>query len=124
MADVFERDVYERRGGRVRLSPHQTLGWRIFLVVAILVAGMTVLVSLEAWLTYPALADVPQPPGSTAAENYKLWRDAKSEWQQQVVGIAQLALFGSLIPLLGTIAGYLLGQRAAAAAREDEADTV
>lgn len=115
---IPEGTLYTSRGNRsmrVQLSPYQTLGWRIFRVVVGLVAVMLAAVVAWAILTYPSLDDVialaENDPG---ADKLQLWREAKAEWVQQLVTVSQLAVFGTLVPLLGTIAGYLLGQRAAA----------
>jgi hypothetical protein len=114
-SEIREGELYEDRKQKIRLSAYQTLGWRIFLVIVVLAVLMTA--SLVAWaiLTYPSIGDVAQLAGqqSTGEDRLQLWREAKAEWVQQLISVAQMALFGSLIPLLGTIAGYLLGQRSA-----------
>jgi hypothetical protein len=35
----------------------------------------------------------------------------KSQWLDQLIGLGQLLIFGSVLPLLATVIGYLLGER-------------
>ena len=39
------------------------------------------------------------------------WRDMQTEWVGQVTTLAQFLIFGSVLPLLATVVGYLLGER-------------
>jgi hypothetical protein len=111
---LLEADLYKKeRRAKVRLSAYQTLGQRIFMVIVGLVVLMTAALIAWAFVTYPSLSDVAKlAPEGTGEQKLQLWREAKAEWVQQLISVGQMVLFGSFVPLLGTIAGYLLGERA------------
>ena len=117
MADpvYFEGDIYKRAlGATTRLSPQQRLGKHMFGSILIFAAVMLCFVAAWAALTYPSIGDVMKlAPASEGTDRLQMWREAKAEWVQQLISVSQMALFGSLIPLIGTIAGYMLGQKAA-----------
>lgn len=97
--------------------PFRRLGFRIFVAVLILVGVMILAISAFVTLTYPRISDVHSLLGqqATGPDVLKAWRDTRAEWVAQVTSVGQLFLFGSVLPLLGTIVGYVLGERRAGA---------
>jgi len=92
------------------LATHRDLGFVLFSVVAALaLVFFTALAALTA-LTVPTvdMADKLMPQ-TTDAERLKAYADLRSAWLQQTTTLAQLLVFGSLVPVLSTIIGYVLG---------------
>lgn len=106
-----------RRAARADITeiPYSRLGFRIFLAVLALAGVMVLAIAAYAALTYPRLADVQRLLGSeaTGLDALKSWRETRAEWATQVASAGQLFLFGSVLPLLGTVVGYLLGEKRA-----------
>jgi hypothetical protein len=92
---------------------YRRLGWRIFLTVVGLIGLMLTAVVLFAFFTYPTKGDVQSLLGkdSSSLEALQQWRDTQNEWVSHVTTIAQLAVFGSIVPVLATVVGYLLGEQ-------------
>lgn len=111
LADITRSTNLDR--SRVDDIPRTRLGLAVFRTVVGLVAGVGVALSIYAVVSYPSVADVRAllGPDATGAATLTAWREIRAEWVQQMRDIAQLALFGSLIPLLGTIIGYMLGRQ-------------
>lgn len=116
-ADVHRLDVetavesvYKR--ARVKEIGQRQLSWRIFVTVAIIAAAVVVFLGFFAALTYPRLPDIVAATGEgSETDPIEVWSQARADWTQQFTSLAQTVLFGSLVPLLGTIAGYAIGER-------------
>ena len=96
-----------------REIPFTVLGSRIFYCILGLALVLAVGVTVFAVTTYPTIADVRAfvGPDATGDELLRAWQDIRTAWVAQVTTIGQLFLFGSIIPLLATVVGYLLGER-------------
>jgi hypothetical protein len=93
--------------------PYTRLGQKIFFAVLCLAAAMFLTLAILAAITYPSAADVHTVLGTRSTPDAELeaWQSMKSQWLDQVMGLGQLLIFGSVLPLLATVIGYLLGER-------------
>lgn len=93
--------------------PYTRLGQTIFFAVLFLAAAMFLTLAILAAITYPSAADVHTVLGTTSSPDAELeaWQSMKSQWLDQVISMGQLLIFGSVLPLLATVIGYLLGER-------------
>jgi hypothetical protein len=93
--------------------PYTRLGQTIFFAVLGLTSAMFLTLAILAVITYPSAADVHAVVGTTSSPDAALeaWQSMKSQWLDQVMGMGQLLIFGSVLPLLATVVGYLLGER-------------
>jgi len=110
---VPEKALVKAAGGdqdpRPREMPPRFTGYKIFVAVLWLTAAFFVAFILFSALTYPypnVVTPLLRKSPRTALEIYVQLKDA---WVQQTVTLGQLLVFGSLVPLLGTIIGYVLG---------------
>jgi hypothetical protein len=89
------------------------LGQKIFFAVLSLTAAMFLTLAILAAITYPSAADVHTVLGTTSptASELQAWQSMRSQWLDQVMGLGQILIFGSVLPLLATVIGYLLGER-------------
>lgn len=60
-------------------------------------------------LKYPQMSDLEELV-SDETERLVAWRETRTEWFTQFKELGQLFVLGSLLPLLGTIAGYIFGR--------------
>jgi hypothetical protein len=93
--------------------PYTRLGMRIFGAILILTALMLVALVVYAVVTYPTASDARAILGSATSGSTALndWQDMQSQWFDQVTRLGQILIFGSVLPLLATVVGYLLGER-------------
>ena len=104
--------LWNRRRYRVSTVTHLEASWKIFRTVAVLASIIAIFLGLFAFVTYPRIDEIEQLSGSDpAVDRIKAWSDARQAWAQQFVTLAQVVLFGSIVPLLATIAGYALAER-------------
>lgn len=123
---VPEGDIYGVPGSiedvKKDIKPRR-LGWRIFFSVMILTGLSLLLVTAYGIVSYPRLSDVQVLlPAADGPARLQGWKDLRADWVQQMTTLAQVFIFGSTLPLMGTIAGYLLGERARDKRTEDEID--
>jgi hypothetical protein len=105
--------THRARHADVTEIPYTRLGMRIFRAVLILTALMLAVLVVFAVITYPTASDVrailgTAPSGATALN---AWQDLQSQWFDQVTQLGQILISGSVLPLLATVTGYLLGER-------------
>jgi hypothetical protein len=93
--------------------PYTRLGFRIFAAILILTALMMFVLIVFAVITYPSAEDAHAILGATTPGPAALsdWQDMQTQWFDQVTRLAQFLVFGSVLPLLATVVGYLLGER-------------
>ena len=93
--------------------PYTRLGQKIFFAVLSLTAAMFLTLAILAAITYPSAADVHTVLGTTSstASELQAWQSMRSQWLDHVMGLGQILIFGSVLPLLATVIGYLLGER-------------
>lgn len=110
--DILEKlDKDKREAGLSQaLSDRMFTGAIIFFVIAglalVFFAGLAVVTG--ATMPTPAMVNDLMPTG-TADERLQAYHDLHSAWVQQTTTLGQLVLFGSIIPLISTIIGYVLG---------------
>lgn len=108
-------------GAQITEITHRQLGLKIFKLVAALTVLMVIVVVLFGAFTYPRPTEVADLTSGLAGDTrLATYREIHSDWVQQMTTLGQLFLFGSLVPLLGTIAGYVLGQRSAVGNAADD----
>jgi hypothetical protein len=92
---------------------YRRLGLRIFVALLVLIGAMLLCLALFAALTYPHTSDVRAllGPTNTGANALKDWEGLRAAWIGQVTQLGQFLIFGSVLPLLATVVGYLLGER-------------
>lgn len=123
--EVTVDSIYRGRGGRSKvkqLSERARLGWRIFLSVLLLALALVVALVVLALASYPYSENFRDADGVMTEAQLQVWIDARAEWLRQVTNMGQVFLFTSIVPLLGTIAGYLLGERSGRRAKDKSAD--
>jgi hypothetical protein len=113
---AVDRTVKRRsatKQGGVAEIPYTRLGFRIFWAILLLTGSMAAVVGAFALITYPSAADAHTILGSTVTGPAALndWQDMQTQWFDQVTRLAQILIFGSVLPLLATVVGYLLGER-------------
>jgi hypothetical protein len=93
--------------------PYTRLGQKIFFAILSLTAGMFIILAILAVITYPSASEVHAILGTAnpTASELQAWQSMKSQWLDQLIGLGQLLIFGSVLPLLATVIGYLLGER-------------
>lgn len=93
--------------------PYTRLGLKIFFAILSLTAAMFLALAILAAVTYPSAADMHALLGAKSPTDSALqaWQGMRSQWLDQVVGLGQLLIFGSVLPLLATVVGYVLGER-------------
>lgn len=104
-------DPRNRRANFTEMTQTQA-GLIMFMAIGALFLVMLLAVGCFAWVTYPqqsefeALARISPDldPGAAVLA-------ARDQWSSRVERVAQMCLFGSLVPLLATIIGYVLGER-------------
>ena len=113
-----DRAAKKRTGSRqqpagVTEIPYTRLGFRIFGAILLLTALMLIILGVFAAVTYPNAEDARAILGSSVTGPAALndWQDMQAQWFDQVSRLAQILIFGSILPLLATVVGYLLGER-------------
>jgi hypothetical protein len=95
--------------------PYTRLGLTIFRAILLLITLLLIGLFLFSIVTYPTADDArailgPDATGTAAANELEAMQ---AQWFDQVKQLAQYLVFGSVLPLLATVIGYLLGQRQA-----------
>jgi hypothetical protein len=110
-ADPAASERAQRAG--VTEIPYTRLGFRIFAAILILTALMLIVLGAFAVITYPNAEDAHAilGPTTTGPQALSDWQDMQTQWFDQVTRLAQFLVFGSVLPLLATVVGYLLGER-------------
>lgn len=109
----------KRKGGRrghgadVSEIPYTRLGLKIFLAILCLTVMMVVALAIFAVVTYPTAGEMHALLGSTASASTAVqsWQNMQTQWFDQVLRLGQVFVFGSVLPLLATVVGYILGER-------------
>lgn len=90
----------------------RTTGYLIFKYLLGLTALMFIAYAVVVSATYPDTGTVLRlTEGMEAADRLAAAEKMRADWVQQTTSLGQLLIFGSLIPLLGTVIGYVLGDR-------------
>lgn len=96
---------------RVKLTPTQELGYRLFVfVVMAIVVGFVAWVAY-AWLTWPRGAELGRTlEGLSGAESAAILQQLRNDWHREIRQTAVTMFVGPLVPLLSAIIGYVLGR--------------
>ncbi|HJT91750.1 MAG TPA: hypothetical protein VJ777_07370 [Mycobacterium sp.] len=109
--EQIERD--ETPTGRAK--PTKTLpeiGLYLFQLLAALVALSLVCLVLYGWLTFPRLGEVRKALGPNAdVDGLRSWQEMRGQWSSDLKDLAQLFVVTPLLPLLGTVIGYIFGRQ-------------
>jgi len=112
---LFEQDVFELvpAGKKANIQPWHSrngLGLLLFVITASLAALFFGFFVAITWSTYPTVESVTQlAETSEFADRVKVLNEQRAAWLQQTTSLGQMMVFGSLIPVLSTIIGYLFG---------------
>jgi hypothetical protein len=114
-ADRTTRTSVSRHGYAADVTEisYRRLGQRIFAAILCLIALMLIALAVFAICTYPTAGDVHAVLGSgtSGSDALKDWDDMQAQWVNQVTQLGQYLIFGSVLPLLATVVGYLLAER-------------
>lgn len=82
----------------------------LFFVVAGLALVFFIGLCLVTWATLPSAGMISElMPSGNALDRLQAYQDLHNAWVQQTTTLGQLVLFGSVIPVISTIVGYVLG---------------
>lgn len=104
--------------------PLRVIGWRAFQLLVGFVGLSLAALAVFAWSTYPSLPEVmaamaePAGPVVTSAQPCEvagpdaasLWSQARTEWLAGIKELGQMFVLTPLLPLLGTVLGYIFGR--------------
>lgn len=96
--------------GRARLTAAMWIAAGLGVVI---LAGLAML-TYVGFLTYPTANEVKAllPSGTTGTVLLDSWKSVRGDWLTTLTTLAQTFVFGSLLPILGTVVGYVVGTRA------------
>jgi hypothetical protein len=79
----------------------------------VIVAGLGML-TFVGFRTYPTADEVKGllPSTTTGTVLLDSWKSVRADWLATLTTLAQTFVFGSLLPILGTVVGYVVGTRA------------
>jgi hypothetical protein len=84
-------------------------GYKVFKWLLCLVGLLFLALALFATVTYPSLAEAKALAGPQGNVGTALG-DARTQWFSQVKDVGQLFLVTPVLPLLGTVLGYMFGR--------------
>jgi hypothetical protein len=82
-------------------------------VLGFVILSGLILLTIIGFRTYPTASDMKAllPGQSTGTAMFDAWKSARSDWLTSLTTLAQTFVFGSLLPILGTVVGYIVGTR-------------
>lgn len=118
-SEVTEEEAASLRTGvrraKLDLKPTHKLGKELvqwFLIGIALTIGLILVWAVS---TYPGIDDVREltalSPGAENIDAADTLRELRSEWLDSVTRISQTFVFGSLLPVVTTVIGYIFGRQ-------------
>lgn len=107
LADVEKNAVPNRAA--FQIPPRRVVGLKIFKWLIWLVVGMTALLVLYGWATYPRIEEIRSLAG-TGPEAIAAYSKARADWVASVKDLGQLFLITPILPLLSAVLGYMFGR--------------